>query len=209
MARPQRGDVVIVRIAKHKTVPAIAVVTAGPELAAEMGRFAFARWQPQHKAFWVEEQHLETMTRVLTRDGHTVIDERHRGEEEKFSGALPECRSCGTPASRKAALTLNRCRNCGDAWHPVQYEDPGSAASMRVECPGCGRRQPGGFTFCGECGHTLPAPRAAAAKPVDLVLPGRDPDQEPLPDPRSLADCIDELALPMPDLEEPERERYP
>ena len=197
----------IVRIERHKTVETIAVVYAGPELAKQMGRFAFARWQPQHKAFWVEEQHIETMTRALERDGINVIDDRHRDQPEKFSGPLPECQSCGMPASRKASMTLNRCPSCGDVWHPVVYQAPGPATT-RVDCPGCGRRQQAGFAFCGECGHKMPPPPPPGAKPVDLVLPHRRPDQDPLPDPRSFAECIDELPLPIPD-EEPERERYP
>lgn len=195
----------IVRIAKHKTVPTIAVVTAGPELAAEMGRFAFARWQPQHKAFWVEEQHLETMTRILQRDGHTIIDDRHQGAEEKFTGPLPECRSCGAPASRKAALTLNRCPSCGDVWHPVEYQAPGSAFTVRGTCTACGRVQAGVAPYCGNCGAQMPPPPAPGPRPIDL--PGRPANQDPIP----VAQCVDELPLPMTVDAEEERDRewYP
>lgn len=200
----------IVRIAKHKTVPTIAVVTAGPELAAEMGRFAFARWQPQHKAFWVEEQHLDTMTRTLARDGHTVIDERHTGTEEKFTGPLPECRSCGAPASRKAALTLNGCTACGDVWHPVEYQAPGSV-STRVECPACGQRQPAGQGFCGNCRIAMP-PWPPADVDTHVALAAKSSARRTvLQDPLPIGAAMDELGLPMSvdAEEESDREWYP
>lgn len=205
----------IVRIAKHKTVPTIAVVTAGPELAAEMGRFAFARWQAQHKAFWVEEQHLETMTRILSRDGHTVIDERHTGTEEKFSGPLPECRSCGAPASRKASLTLNGCTACGDVWHPVQYQAPGSV-STRAECPACSHRQGAGANFCGNCRAKMPPwPPPLVGDAVDkhvALAAAAAAHRTVLQDPLPIGQAIADLALPPMTVdaeEEADREWYP
>lgn len=199
----------IIRIENHPSDRDFLLAHTPPDLAHAMGRFAAARFVPKLKAYVIRAEHLDQLRLFARHEGASVLDERDTSSAEKFSGPLPECRSCGQPASRKAALTLNRCQACGDAWHPVVFQDPGSAASMRVDCPGCGRRQQGGFAFCGECGAAMPVPVGAGPRAVDL--PGRPVDQDPLPDPRSFADCIEELALPMTvDGEEvSDREWYP
>lgn len=196
----------IIRIENHPSDRDFLVAHTPPDFAHNMGRFAAARFSQKLKGYVIAAEHLDQLRTFARHEGASILDERDRGAgQEKHSGPLPECRSCGTPASRKASLTLNRCRACGDVWHPVQYEAPGSAASMRVDCPACGRRQHGAFPYCGECGAPLPAPTPVSTRSIDL--PGRPANQDPLDDPRSFAECIDELPLDIP--EETERERYP
>lgn len=195
----------IVTVTAHKTVDEIAVVSAGPELADTMGKFEFARWQQQHKAYWVEVKHLAKLTEQLDRLGHTVVDNRRRGSGEAlYVGPLPECSSCGAPASRRADRTLRRCPSCGAPWRSVLHNDAGSGGIAPPEqCTGCAHKQRPGGVYCGQCGAPMPPPATGAPRPV-LAHIDRPPVQDPIP----VGECIP--AHLVPDVEEePERERYP
>lgn len=208
----------IVRINQHKNVQAIAVITAGPELAPTMGKFEFARWQPQHKAYWVEVQHLPTMTRVLEQAGHTVIDDRLADTVKTYAGPLPECASCGQPASRTGDRVLQRCPRCGASWRSAIQDPVASAMRLRVPCPACSAAQKPGFPRCGQCGATMPPwppPKAAEVSTDEHVVrsaaaaAARASTAEPVPLGQTVAD-LDLKPPPDPDDdEEPERERYP
>jgi len=190
----------IIRLENHPNDPDTLVAYTPPEMAHAMGRLGFARRSPKLNGYLIPAKYLDQLRTFARAEDAQVVDERDRGGEEKFSGPLPECRSCGMPAPRKASMTLTRCQSCGDAWHPVVFETPGVTAAPRLQCAGCGRRQQHGFAFCGECGARMPDLPAPAPRPVDLPVPGRAANQDPIP----VAQTIAEL-----DLEEPQRERYP
>lgn len=194
----------IVTVTAHKTVDNIAVITAGPELADTMGRFEFARWQAQHKAYWVETKHLEAMTRQLDRLGHTVIDNRRSSTDVVYSGPLPECASCGAPAARRADRVLRRCTNCGAPWRSAIYDGPGAAGHGLIACTACAHKQRPGTNYCGQCGAQMPPPAGGAPRPA-IAHVERPPLQDPLP----VGACIPEHLAVDDTEEEPDREWYP
>lgn len=192
----------IIRIETHPSDRDFLVAHTPPDFAHHMGRFAAARFSQKLKGYVINAELLDQLRTFARHEGASILDERDRGAAEKFAGPLPECRSCGQPSSRKASLALNRCTNCGDVWHPVVYEAPGSA-STRLECTSCGRRQQLGGRFCGNCGADMPAAPPPAPRPIEI--PNRPHNQDPLP----IGQVLAEQGL-IPDLdEEPERERYP
>lgn len=197
----------IVTVTAHKTMDEIAVVSAGPELADTMGKFEFARWQQQHKAYWVENKHLGKLTEQLDRLGHTVVDQRRGNDEALYSGPLPECSSCGTPAGRRADRVLRRCTNCGAPWRSIVFDGPGSATSLDVRCPGCSHKQRAGGTYCGQCGALMPPPEGGAPRPA-IAHVERPPLQDPLPVAATIPEHLAAGVAAHTD-EEPERERYP
>lgn len=154
----------IVRITKHKTDPDLVLAHTPPEIGHDvMGPYGPARYSKALKAYLLRAEHIEQFRGHLARHDVLLVDERSAGAEpEKFCGPLPECSACGQPASRSAALSLNRCPACGAAWRPVVADTPAATGTWtpKVECPVCGRRQRDGWAYCGGCG----APATAAPR---------------------------------------------
>ena len=178
----------IIRLTAHRSSQDVVVVHAGPDLADFMGRFAFARWQSQAKAYWVEITHLSTFWREAERCGHTLVDDRAKSPEaEKFSGPLPECGNpeCRLPALRKVSDVMKFCPACGADWAPTIPAFTPAGLAVRGECADCGRTQAGGFTRCSACGGL-----------IVQVVTGKRPDHVPRPkltEPTLFADAAAEL----------------
>lgn len=191
----------IVRITKHKTDPDLVLAHTPPDLAHDvMGPYGPARYSKEARAYLLRVEHLEQFRGHLARHDVLMVDERAKGAEpEKFTGPLPECSACGQPASRQAALALNRCPACGAVWRPVVADSPAAtgAWSPKVECEACGRRQRVGWAFCGGCGAPAPVPGPPGPRP-DTV--GRPVLARPvLEEPALFGDLVGEVAA---DLEE-------
>jgi len=198
----------IIRIENHPTERDYLLAFTPPEMAHTMGRFGAANRSKKLNAYVVRAEHLDQLRTFARHEGASVLDERDAPDVKKYSGPLPECRSCGAPASRKASMALNGCTKCGDVWHPVAYEAPGSV-NTRVECRVCGHRQGIGGRFCGNCRAAMPPwpPPGDVDAHVALARKaagGRDVLQDPLP----VGQAIAELELDHHE-EEPQRERYP
>lgn len=179
----------IIKIGAHRTSANVVVVHANAELAEFMGTFSPARWQTAAKVYWLEATHLDAFTRHAERSGHTVVDDRAKGPvAEKFTGPLPECSACGQPASRSAALALQRCPACGAVSRPTVVESPErSGWTPKVDCPACGGRQRAGWAFCGRCGATMPPAEPSGPRPPDVPRPK-------LEEPALFADEVAEVA---------------
>lgn len=120
----------------HKRHERVVTVHTPFELKSMMGGFEPARWDPDGRCYLLEIEHVEAFVRfVRIHGGHQVLDDRPRDGGVAL-GPLPECSSCGQPASRKVALTLSKCPGCGDWWRPVVF-DPVAARGVVV-----GRRSP-------------------------------------------------------------------
>lgn len=204
----------ILRIENHPTDGEYLVLHTPPEFAHAMGRFAAARRSRKLNAYVIRADLLDQLRTFARHENASILDERDRGEEA-FSGPLPECRSCGMPARRKASQMLNRCVWCGDAWHPVIVETPGFTTVLRHQCEACGHRQGVAGRFCGDCGAQMPlwpppdlAQRHAAEHAKAAAARAR---QDPLP----IGNLLGGVLPPRPAFiddtpeEEPERERYP
>lgn len=191
----------IVRITTH-TTRGVLVAHTPPAMAELMGKFEPARRSAESGGYLLPAKMLEQFLRFL--DFHDVahVDERTEAkpEVEKFVGPLPECAECGQPASRQAALSLNRCPACGAVWRPVVHNpEQGGLVAPRVECPVCGRRQKAGFAFCGGCGTPAAAAPRGAPRPV---LP--EVERERLEEPMTVGQVMAEAQL---DLDGGEDER--
>ena len=186
----------IIEIRRHSTVETIGVVAIPVELAHDMGRFGFAKWHAHSKAYWVEDKHLSKLTDWMEREGHTILDLRHQAAEERYSGPLPECRSCGQPAKRSTSLALTRCPACGDKWDPVVHlsADQVARAAVTRDCTSCGKPQHGAFAYCGRCGAEMPPMAASTPSAEDREAAHRRAasNREPLQDPLQLGDLIPE-----------------
>lgn len=115
----------IIRLERHKRHEDIVCVHTPFELARFMGMFEGARWDADAKCYLIEDALVPAFFKHAHANGrHTVLDERTRNDGvDHWEGPLPECRFCGQPAARKAALRLVSCPGCGRAWEPKVYRE--------------------------------------------------------------------------------------
>lgn len=80
-----------------------------------------------------------------------------KGDDDRpaYTGPLPECQSCGQPASRGAQSV--RCGNCGARWVPTVFR-AAQTDSRYVVCPSCYQQTQPGMRHCARCGKPLAAP---------------------------------------------------
>jgi hypothetical protein len=180
----------IVRITKHRTDPDLVLAHTPPDLAASvMGPYGPARYSKALRAYLLRAEHIEQFRGHLARHDVLLVDERKADDgAEKFTGPLPECSACGQPASRQAALSLNRCPACGAAWRPVVVDTPAATGSWtpKVDCEVCGRRQRAGWAYCGGCGAPAEPLGAPGPRPEHVVRPR-------LAEPALFGDVADEV----------------
>lgn len=113
----------IIRIQKHKLHDEVVTLKTQHELAPMMGRFEPARYDSDAKVYNLAVEHLPAFLRHAKIHGnHQVLDERPRVGVATL-GPLPKCRHCGQPASRKVALALTVCPDCGEAWEPKIFRE--------------------------------------------------------------------------------------
>lgn len=133
---------VIIRLHKHKRHEDVVAAVVPYDLNMMMRRFEGAQWDGDSKVYLFESHLVEAFLRFVKAHGnHHVLDDRPR-ENLGRAEPLPECGSCGQPASRQAAVQLIACPGCGQPWVPRVFREvrghrplPTSAVLPKPEPP--------------------------------------------------------------------------
>jgi len=183
-ARARRpSQPMIARIKKHQRHNGILLIDVPVELNDVMGRFGPARLSIEDRAYLVETEHFDTLSRHLARHNCQIVDERAKTSNNPSPNPLPECVNCGQPAKRDNPPAY--CPACGDAWQPLYVTGTTHDWRRQASCPACHVSQPDGFPRCGACGAHMPPPRPLARPSVN---------RPNLPDPMPFSETIDEWA---------------
>lgn len=173
----------------HPSDPDILVLKTPHELASEMGRAAFARYDADMRAYLLHIDHLDALRKFAKMVNLYLIDQRQAPPGEQTRA--PECKHCGQPAALMSQP--NRCPACGKPWDPVFVGSDNPLSPLKKACVRCDHRQLRSFAYCSQCGEVMP--------PDEDVLVRRLPiPRTNLADPMPLSDAVREV---VPDLDGP------
>lgn len=167
----------VVRLQRHPTDNACALLVAHPDLNQRLGKFGPARFVAEHHGYVLHHDHVDALYRFAKTAGIHVVDERVASSTSK---RVPphECRHCAQPARRFQPPAV--CPSCGEPWTPTEPPVRDNPIT-RHPCPSCGHKQPGRFPFCSRCAApmqypqpdrrtTLPRTKLADPMPLATVL---------------------------------------